>query len=107
MPNRQLRLLYRDASKIFNKPVWSFDEGMVVQDVNSTVSVTTTSKRLVGDHVGQWEVFDNHHGPCIHNLDDFNCSVDMPLVRRSAGLSDEGVNDQLAEGKFLRIFVTR
>ena len=106
MPNRRLRLLYRDASTIDNKPVWSFDEGMVVQGVNSTGSVTTVSKIFVGDHVGQWEVFDNHHGPCIHNSDDFYCSVDMPLVRRLAGLLDKGVNDQLADRKFLRISVT-
>ena len=81
----------------------------MVQGANSAASVTTTSKILVGVHVGQWEVFDNHCEPCIHNSDNFNCSVDMPLVimRRFAGLSDEGVNDQLAEGKLLRIAVTR
>ena len=93
-------MLYRDASIIVNKPVWSIDEGIVVQGATSAALVITTSKILVGEHVSQWKVFDSHHGPCIHNSDDFNCSVDMPLVRRSAGLLDKGVNDQLTEEIF-------
>ena len=70
-----------------------------MQGTNSAALVATMSRILVGVHVGQLEVFDNHCGPCIHNSDDFNCSVDMPLVRRSAGLLAEGVNDQLVEEK--------
>ena len=80
---------------------------MVVDSTNSAASLTTTSRILVGVHVGQLEVFDNHCGPCIHSSGNFNCCVDIPLVRRSAGLSVEGVKDQLAGEKFCRTSVTR
>ena len=46
----------------------------------------------------------NQSGPQVHSIDDFNWSAD--LVRRSAGLSPEGVNDQLAVGKASRISLT-
>jgi len=36
----------------------------------------------------------------------FSCFVDIPLVRKSAGLSAEGVNDQHLDGKFLKISIT-
>ena len=64
-----------------------------MRDVDSLSSVTCASKTLAGDHFGcQSSVFGNHES--------INCnySIDMPLVRRSAGFSVNGVNDHLSEG---------
>jgi len=54
---------------------------------------------LVGDDVGQSDLVGNQSGPCVHRCDDFSLLVDSPLVRRSAGLSVDGVKDQRAVGK--------
>ena len=65
---------------------------LVTMLANRNCLITTT------DHVSSYQ---------RHITDrDFNCFVDMPLVRRSTGLSNEGVNDQMAEGKFFRISTT-
>ena len=72
---------------------------LVVVGTNSVASDIITSKIFVGVHVGQLEVFSNYSGPCVHNSDDFNCCTDISLVRSSAGLSAEGVNDHCVAGK--------
>ena len=61
---------------------------------------------LVGTHVGQLDSFGSQHGPCSHSSDD-NCCVDTPLVRRSPGLSGEGVYDHIDTGNDLKISVTQ
>ena len=61
---------------------------------------------LVGTHVGQFGSFGRQCGPCSHSSDD-NCSVNTPLVRRSAGLSGEGVYDHIDTRNYLAISVTQ
>ena len=61
---------------------------------------------LVGTHVGQFNSFGSQRGPCHHRSDD-NCCVNTPLVRRSAGLSGEGVYDHIDTGNNLKITVTQ
>ena len=62
---------------------------------------------LVGVQVGQVDLSSSQAGPHVHSVDDFNWSADIPRVSRSAGLSAEGVNDQMAVKKASQISLTR
>jgi len=53
----------------------------------------------VGVQVGQVDLSSNQSGPHVHSVDGFTWSADIPLVGRSAGLSAEDVNDQMAVRK--------
>ena len=52
----------------------------------------------LGFHVGQWLLDVNHGGPWSHVLEERSVVLVMPLVSRSAGLSDVGQYRLEAEG---------
>ena len=61
---------------------------------------------LVGVQVGLVDLSSSQLGPHVHSIDDFVWSADVPQVSRSAGLSAEGVNEQVAVGKASQISLT-
>ena len=87
--------------------VSSLPWGVEVVFSESSSSSTSCSRALVGTHCGQSCLDISHCGPCNHNSDEKNCWGETPLVRRSAGLSPDGVNDHELAGNAPTISVTR
>jgi len=79
------------------------DSISVVSSVDGVADATSSSacklSTLVGIQVGKVDLSSSQLGPCVQRCDDLSWLVDNPLVRRLAGLSDDGVNDQVALGK--------
>ena len=48
------------------------------------------SRTSAGSQVGQAGCVGNHAGPCAQSSEELSCSLVIPLVNRSAGLSAEG-----------------
>ena len=63
------------------------------KNVGISISAVCRWSMLVGTHVSQLDSLVSQRGPCNHSSEDKNCQADTLLVRRSAGLSDEGVHD--------------
>ena len=80
-------------------------EVLCSQSVSS--SSANCSRALVGTHCGQPFLDDSHGGPRNYISDEKSCWAETPLVRRSAGLSSDGVNDHELAGNAPTISETR
>ena len=77
-------------------PVWlSADEGLSLHGSDSSSACRRST--VVGVHVGQFDLVSSQ--VCAHKCDALSWLIDISLVSRSAGLSANGVNDKLTEGK--------
>ena len=89
---------------LFPSLSWS-TEVLWSQSVSSASA--SCSSASVGSHCGQSFLDDSYGGPCNHIFDEKSCWGEIPLVRRSAGLSSDGVNDHELAGNAPTISETR